>query len=96
MSALRAVTPQLVNGTTTEVSPAEVKKYKDIIRDQDSELTQLRELMNKVQKDLESVGTEKEGLVSKVQQLHDENTGTLLYLSVLHYAFYFIFLWCAI
>lgn len=75
MSALRAVTPQLVNGTSTEVSPAEVKKYKDIIRDQDAEMTQLREQLSKFQSDLEQIASEKENLASKVQQLHDENTG---------------------
>ncbi|XP_042868347.1 general vesicular transport factor p115-like isoform X4 [Penaeus japonicus] len=74
VSALRAVTPQLVNGTSTEVSPAEVKKYKDIIRDQDAEMTQLREQLNKFQSDLEQLSSEKENLTSKVQQLHDENT----------------------
>lgn len=75
MSALRAVTPQLVNGTSTEVSPAEVKKYKDIIRDQDAEMTQLREQLSKCQSDLEQIASEKESLTSKIQQLHDENTG---------------------
>ncbi|XP_037797564.1 general vesicular transport factor p115-like isoform X4 [Penaeus monodon] len=74
VSALRAVTPQLVNGTSTEVSPAEVKKYKDIIRDQDAEMTQLREQLSKFQSDLEQIASEKENLASKVQQLHDENT----------------------
>nr|XP_027229798.1 general vesicular transport factor p115-like [Penaeus vannamei] len=74
VSALRAVTPQLVNGTSTEVSPAEVKKYKDIIRDQDAEMTQLREQLSKCQSDLEQIASEKESLTSKIQQLHDENT----------------------
>lgn len=73
-SSLRAVTPQLMNGTSSEVSPAEVIKYKDIIRDQDLEICQLKETVNQIQSQLNEHTTEKEQLKAQIQQLHDENT----------------------
>lgn len=72
---MRAVSPQLAGGSSAEVSPAEVTKYKDIIRDQDAELTQMKEKMNGILKEMEELKTGKEQLAAKVQQLHDENTG---------------------
>ncbi|XP_071524223.1 general vesicular transport factor p115 isoform X3 [Panulirus ornatus] len=74
VSCVRAVTPQLMNGSSTEVSPAEVTKYKDIIRDQDAEITQLRESLTEIQKEVEELKSDKEQVSAKVQQLHDENT----------------------
>ncbi|KAK7075823.1 Vesicle-mediated ER to Golgi transport protein, partial [Halocaridina rubra] len=73
-SSLRAVTPQLMNGSATEVSSAEVIKYKDIIRDQDLELCEMRESMAKFQKQMEEMCGEKNQLMAQIQQLHDENT----------------------
>ncbi|KAG7163979.1 General vesicular transport factor p115-like [Homarus americanus] len=74
VSCVRAVNPQLMGGNSTEVCPAEVIKYKDIIRDQDAEMNQLREILSKVQKELKEFEIDKEQLSAKVQQLHDENT----------------------
>lgn len=74
VTCLRAVTPQLAGGSSTEVTPVEVIKYKDIIRDQDAEITQLRERLAGVQKEVEELQTNKEQMSAQVQQLHDENT----------------------
>lgn len=74
---MRAVSPQLAGGSSAEVSPVEVTKYKDIIRDQDAELTQMKEKMNGILKEVEELKAGKEQLASQVQQLHDENTGEM-------------------
>lgn len=73
-SVLRSVTPQLVNGNSNEVSPGEVIKYKDIIRDQDAELTNLRGMVEQVQKQMREVSTLREEENSKMNLLLDENT----------------------
>ncbi|XP_068236171.1 general vesicular transport factor p115 isoform X2 [Palaemon carinicauda] len=73
-SSLRAVTPQLMNGTSSDVSPVEVIKYKDIIRDQDLEICQLKETVSHIQSQLNEYLAEKETLKAQIQQLHDENT----------------------
>ena len=75
MTCLRAVTPQLAGGSSADVTPVEVIKYKDIIRDQDAEMTQLRERLAGMQKEVEELKASKEQMSSQVQQLHDENTG---------------------
>ncbi|XP_045126638.1 general vesicular transport factor p115-like isoform X3 [Portunus trituberculatus] len=74
VTCLRAVTPQLAGGSSAEVTPVEVTKYKDIIRDQDAEITQLRERLAGVQKEVEELKVGKEQMSAQVQQLHDENT----------------------
>lgn len=72
---MRSVTPQLAGGNSADVSPEEVTKYKDIIRDQDAELTKLKEKMAGILKDMEELKAGKEQLAAQVQQLNDENTG---------------------
>nr|XP_045622193.1 general vesicular transport factor p115-like isoform X2 [Procambarus clarkii] len=74
VSCVRAVTPQLMSSSSAEVCPAEVIKYKEIIRDQDAEITRVRESLTKLQKEMEAFRSEKEQMSSKVQQLLDENT----------------------
>ena len=80
MTCVRSVTPQLHGGSGTEVSPVEVTKYKDIIRDQDAEITLLKERLAGVQKEVEEMHSSKEQLSSQIQQLNDENTGEELVL----------------
>lgn len=74
VTCMRAVSPQLAGGSSAEVSPVEVTKYKDIIRDQDAKLTQMKEKLSGVLKEVEELKSGKEQLAAKVQQLHDENT----------------------
>ncbi|KAK8391924.1 hypothetical protein O3P69_017503 [Scylla paramamosain] len=74
VTCLRAVMPQLAGGSTTEVTPVEVTKYKDIIRDQDAEITKLRDRLAGIEKEVEELKAGKEQMSAQVQQLHDENT----------------------
>ncbi|CAL4070066.1 unnamed protein product, partial [Meganyctiphanes norvegica] len=73
-SVLRSVTPQLVNGNSSEVSPGEVIKYKDIIRDQDAEITNLRGMVEQLQKQMQEVTALREEENSKINFILDENT----------------------
>ncbi|KAK4312132.1 hypothetical protein Pmani_016425 [Petrolisthes manimaculis] len=74
VSCVRAVTPQLAGSSSTEVTPAEVTKYKGIIRDQDAEITQMREKFASFEETLSQMHKEKENLAAELQQLSDENT----------------------
>lgn len=74
VTCVRAVTPQLAGGSSTEVTPVEVIKYKDIIRDQDAEIMLLKERLAGIQKEVGELQANKEQMSAQVQLLHDENT----------------------
>lgn len=57
------------------MTPVEVIKYKDIIRDQDAEIMQLKERLAGIQKEVGELQANKEQMSAQVQLLHDENTG---------------------
>ncbi|XP_076056699.1 general vesicular transport factor p115 isoform X2 [Oratosquilla oratoria] len=72
--ALRAVTPDLTNGGVTEPTPAEVTKYKEIIREQDTEMTNLKSSVEELKKELETLKAERENFTTKIAELQDQNT----------------------